>query len=317
MRKRASEAAPSLRARTHHTQPRSSPTPQPADRGAQPQQSVATPVVARGTQEAPTPRNCAAAMTSLQALCVPVAGAGRQLRRPAEPPAPRCAAAFARARSAHASAATPSPLRRSLLAAGVLLPAAALLPAPAAYAAVFGGERVAAFTALLAAKLADAPGLDYRACMRLLFNDVASGGHNGSVHLGHVARRVPAFAAGLLSSRRLRYSVRFSRPFVMLQRGDGTPGERGPGSYGGSAGAGAAARACITRVARCRCLSVCWMRRSRLQWMLRGARTSSAGRISSPGQRGCGAACAVPKQQSLLMRICLCVAAGSPPPDAH
>jgi hypothetical protein len=248
-----------------------------------------------GPHEAPThPRNCAAAMKSVQAPCVPIAGAGRQLRRPAAPPAPRCAAS-AGARSVHASAAAPSLLRRSLLAAGALLPAAALLPAPAAHAAVFDGGRAAAFSALLAAKLADAP-VDYRACMRLLFNDVASGGHNGSVHLRRAARRKPAFAGGPVSSRGLRYCVQLFAAFRHAAARRWHARRTRTWQLRWQRWRRRGTRACVTRSSmpdEMRCAG----RRSRLRWMLRGARAClSAGRISSPGQRGCGSACGVPSR---------------------
>jgi hypothetical protein len=114
-------------------------------------------------------------------------GAPHSLRAAAQP---RCAAPSDAAAPSSARPAQPQPstTRRTLL----TLPAAVaapllLLPTPAARAALFGGgggraERLAAFTALLTSKLAAAP-LDYRSCVRLLFNDAASGaGHDGSVH---------------------------------------------------------------------------------------------------------------------------------------
>lgn len=95
---------------------------------------------------------------------------------------PRCPSTKGESHDAVALPVTPS--RRALLAAATTLPAAALiacspLSAPPARAAAAGREALAA---LLVAKLAAAP-LDYRACVRLLFNDAASGGRDGSVHL--------------------------------------------------------------------------------------------------------------------------------------
>jgi hypothetical protein len=103
-------------------------------------------------------------------LARPAARAARRTRAAATPTAARCVAADA-------------PSRRALLAAAALLAGA-----PPACAVVPIVDSRAAFTTLLAEKIAGQP-LDHRACMRLLFNDVASGGHNGSVHFRHACAR--------------------------------------------------------------------------------------------------------------------------------
>jgi len=74
---------------------------------------------------------------------------------------------------AHAAPVLPS--RRAALAGAVIMPV--LLHAEAALAVRFDDGPL---KRLLVDQLISCP-VDYRACMRLLFNDVVSGGHNGSV----------------------------------------------------------------------------------------------------------------------------------------
>ena len=83
--------------------------------------------------------------------------------------------------------------RRSLLSSGVALLAATPLSALAEERLVLAanltkpyraGERTE-YQQLLVKTLKDAPEMDYRKLVKLMFNDAAAGGRNGSVHFRH------------------------------------------------------------------------------------------------------------------------------------